>query len=114
MAVEDSPVRGVEKQAGLTGVGAGTAADPGLGLGPETEEDARWRPVLGLPCELIVDLPLPGFTISDLLRLRTGSVLHAHWRAGRDVPLRLNGMLIGWSEFEVVGENLAVRLTEVA
>ena len=33
----------------------------------ETEEDARWRPVLGLTCEIAVELPLPGITISDML-----------------------------------------------
>jgi flagellar motor switch/type III secretory pathway protein FliN len=32
----------------------------------------------------------------------------------RDVPLRVNGNVIGWSEFEVVGDTLAVRLTELA
>jgi flagellar motor switch/type III secretory pathway protein FliN len=80
----------------------------------ETEEDARWKPVLGLPCELIVDLPLPDFKISDLLKLRVGSVLDAHLRVGEDVPLRLNGTLMGWVEFEVVGDSLAVRLTELA
>jgi flagellar motor switch/type III secretory pathway protein FliN len=82
--------------------------------GHEGAEDARWRPVLGLPCELTVDLSLPAFTIADILKLRSGSVLNAQWRLGRDVPLRLNGTLIGWSEFEIVGNRLAVRLTELA
>ncbi len=50
----------------------------------------------------------------DLLKLRAGSVIDAHWRVGQDVPLRLNATLIGWSEFEVVSGNLAVRLTELA
>lgn len=78
------------------------------------EEEGRWKPVLELACELVVDLPLPRFKIADLLKLRAGSVIDAHWRAGHDVPLRLNGLLIGWSEFEVVGNHLAVRLTELA
>jgi len=80
----------------------------------DSEDDARWVPVLRLPCELIVDLPLPGFTVADFLQLRTGSVINAHWRLGLDVPLRLNGMLIAAGEFEVVGNGLAVRLTELA
>ena len=88
-------------------------------LGTESErekqqEDERWRPVLGLRCELTVDLPLPDFKIADLLKLRAGSVIDAHWRVGQDVPLCLNATLIGWSEFEVVAGNLAVRLTELA
>jgi flagellar motor switch/type III secretory pathway protein FliN len=112
MAVETSPARAVERPAGQPG--EAVAAPPGPGLEPETFDEARWRPVLGLPCELMVDLPLPGFRIGDLLKLRTGSVINAHWHVGRDVPLRLNGTLIGWIEFEVVSDNLAVRLTELA
>lgn len=83
-------------------------------VGGGAEDDERWGPVLGLPCTLSVDLPLPDFTVSDFLRLRPASVIDARWRLGRDVPLRLNGTLIGWVEFEVAGNHLAVRLTELA
>ncbi len=78
-----------------------------------TEPDA-WRHVLCLPCQLTVDLPMPGFTVADVVRLRRSSVINSHWRAGEDVPLRLNGELIARGEFEVVGNHLAVRLTELA
>lgn len=78
------------------------------------QEEARWQPVLGLSCELTVDLPMPDFKIADLLKLRPGSVINAQWRVGHDVSLRLNGTAIGWIEFEVVAEKLAVRLTELA
>jgi flagellar motor switch/type III secretory pathway protein FliN len=77
---------------------------------PQPDEE-RWRPVLRLPCELTVDLPLPDFKIANFLQLRVGSVVATSWQAGRDVPLRVNGALIGWSEFEVVGSRLAVRVT---
>jgi flagellar motor switch/type III secretory pathway protein FliN len=80
----------------------------------EAQSDARWKPVLELGCELTVDLPMPDFKIADLLKLKKGSIVNAHWRVGRDVPLRLNGAAIGWIEFEVVGRHLAVRLTELA
>ncbi len=82
---------------------------------PSSEsEELRWRPALALPCQLTVDLPLPHFNVSDLLQLKVGSVVPTNWRLTRDVPLRVNGTLIGWSEFEVVGNRLAVRLTELA
>lgn len=80
----------------------------------EWQAEERWKPVLELRCEVTVELALPDFNISDLLELRAGSVIDAHWRVGQDVPLRLNARLIGWSEFEVVSGNLAVRLTELA
>ncbi len=77
-------------------------------------EESRWASVLRLPCQLTVDLSLPGFKVADLLKLQSGSVVSTNWRVGHDVPLRINGTLVGWSEFEVVGNRLAVRLTELA
>jgi flagellar motor switch/type III secretory pathway protein FliN len=76
--------------------------------------ELRWRPLLGLPCQLTVDLPLPNFKVADFLALRPGSVVGTHWGLARDIPLRINGTLIGWAEFEGAGNRLAVRLTELA
>jgi flagellar motor switch/type III secretory pathway protein FliN len=111
---EEATARAMQKPLEPTAGGAASAASSAESSKPEVEEDARWRPVMGLPCELTVELPLPDFKIADLLSLRTGAVIEARWRVGQDVPLRLNGTLIGWSEFEVVGRKLAVRLTELA
>jgi flagellar motor switch/type III secretory pathway protein FliN len=91
-------------------------AEPALVALPQnstvTHPDA-WVQVLLLPCSLTVDVPLPGFTVADVLRLKRSSVINSHWRVGTDIPLRLNGELIASGEFEVVGNNLAVRLTEL-
>ena len=77
-------------------------------------EEARWLPVLGLLCEVSVQVPLPNFKVADFLRLKAGSVIPSGWRITRDVPLRVNGTLIGWGEFEGAGVRLGVRLTEIA
>jgi flagellar motor switch/type III secretory pathway protein FliN len=77
-------------------------------------DEARWRPVLGLLCQLSVDLPLPNITVAGFLKLKPGSVLSTGWRLSRDIPLRINGTLIAWGEFEGTGGRLAVRVTEVA
>ena len=73
-----------------------------------------WRPVLELPCQLTVQIPLLNFRVKDFLALRRGSVIASAWGLSRDVPLRINGALVGWGELEQVGEHLAVRLTELA
>lgn len=77
-------------------------------------EDPRWRPVLALPCRLTVDLLLPSFKVADFLALRAGSIVATSWGVTRDVPLRINGILIGWAELEGTGMRLAVRVTELA
>ncbi len=74
----------------------------------------RWRYALDLACQLTVDISLPGFKVVDLLALRPQSIVRANWQVGADVPLRVNGQLIAWAEFEVVGSRLAVRITELA
>ncbi len=72
-----------------------------------------WKIAQSLPCVLTLEVPVPNFTIGDLLRLEKGSVINTQWSQGSDVPLRTNGELIAWTEFEVVGERLAARLTEL-
>lgn len=78
------------------------------------ETKANWDRVLWLPCALTMDLHIPGFTIGDLLRLEPGQILNSHWNQAADIPLKVNGELVGWTEFEVIGTNLAVRITELA
>jgi flagellar motor switch/type III secretory pathway protein FliN len=81
---------------------------------PDKKAHARsWDSVLGLRCELSIEVPLPGFKVYDLSRLRPQMVIASQWRVGDDVPLRVNGQLIAWSEFEVVRGRLAVRITEL-
>jgi flagellar motor switch/type III secretory pathway protein FliN len=73
-----------------------------------------WQAALRLPCALTVEIPVPRFTVGDLLRLRSGEVVNTTWAQGSDVAVRVNHELIGWAEFEVVSERLAVRMTELA
>jgi flagellar motor switch/type III secretory pathway protein FliN len=67
-----------------------------------------------LPCVLSLEVPVVGFTIGDLLTLAKGSVVETACHHTSDVPLRVNQLLIGWTEFEVIGDRLAVRLTDQA
>jgi flagellar motor switch/type III secretory pathway protein FliN len=84
---------------------------------PDSVADAKPDPVAAfgwLPCHLTLEIPIVKFTVGDLLRLNKNSVVETACPSTGDIPLRVNGLLIGWSEFEVVGERLAVRITELA
>jgi flagellar motor switch/type III secretory pathway protein FliN len=67
-----------------------------------------------LPCMLALDIPVLNFTVRDLLGLTKGSIVETAYHQSSDLPLRVNGQLVGWTEFEVVGERLAVRLTDLS
>ena len=67
-----------------------------------------------LPCMLALDIPVVKFTVGRLLKLTKGSIVETAYHQSSDLPLRVNGQLVGWTEFEVVGERLAVRLTDLS
>ncbi len=85
--------------------------EPATAFDPLAE---KWVRVESLPCLLTVEIPVPSFTVADLLRLERGRIIATRWTVGQDVPLRVNDELVAWSEFEVVQNRLAVRLTELA
>ncbi|MGP8258714.1 MAG: FliM/FliN family flagellar motor switch protein [Acidobacteriaceae bacterium] len=67
-----------------------------------------------LPFTLSLELPVVHFTVGDLLTLTKGSIVETACHHTSDVPLRVNHLLIGWTEFEVVGDRIAVRITDQA
>jgi len=73
-----------------------------------------WSFVGSLPCRLSAEIPLPHFRFADLVDLHLGSVINTKWTLGNDVPLRVNGQLITWCEFDVKEGKLAVRITDLA
>ena len=73
-----------------------------------------WTRVESLPCLFSVEIPVPNFTVGDLVSLCVGRLVDTRWTVGEDVPLRINGVLIAWSEFEILNNHVAVRLTELA
>jgi flagellar motor switch/type III secretory pathway protein FliN len=72
-------------------------------------DDLSW-----LPCTVTLDVPVVRFTVGDLLALTEGSIVETACHHTSDVPLRVNNLLIGWTEFEVVDDRLAVRITDQA
>ncbi len=73
-----------------------------------------WLRLETLPCLLTIEISVPRFTVGDLVQLNRGRIIATGWTVGEDVPFRINGELIAWSEFEIVKNRMAVRLTELA
>jgi len=67
-----------------------------------------------LPCLVSLEIPLQHFTIGDLSQLTKGTVVATARQQNSELPLYVNGQLIGWTELEVIDERLAVRITEIA
>jgi flagellar motor switch/type III secretory pathway protein FliN len=67
-----------------------------------------------LPCKLTLEIPVTKFTVADLLRLTKGSIVETSCANTSDIPIRADKILIGWTEFEVIANRLAVRITELA
>lgn len=79
---------------------------------PPREQDI-WASAEALSCYVRAEIDVPHFTVRDLFCLEAGAILDAGWLQSSDVPLKANSQLIGWAEFEVIGDELAVRVTEL-
>ncbi len=76
-----------------------------------TNEDTRLD---RLPMQLHVMVKVHSFRVQDLLSMETGTVVETVHEHTQDVPIRCGGALLLWSEFEVLDQRLAVRVTRLA
>jgi len=90
---------------------AESAPDEAMVPAPPAED--KWRQLSWLPCDLTLDLPVAHFSVRDLLQLKVGRVVETCYSRGAEIPLRANGELIGWAEFEPVADHIGVRVTEL-
>lgn len=78
------------------------------------EEHPGWPVLSQLTVPLSAEVALKGFKIRDLVALKQGQVIESGWRETEDVPVKVGGVQVGWSEFEVVEQKLQVRMTRLA
>ena len=78
-----------------------------------TADDSRWKQVEKLPCHISIEVPVPGFTLKDLLGLRVKSIVRSRLAVSASPPVRVNGEVVAAGDFEVLGKRLAVRLTDL-
>ncbi len=81
---------------------------------PGTPSQDGFKAYGWLPCSITLDIPITGFSVRELLELQVGDVVETAIAQTLDLPLRCNGEVIGFAEFDVIGKHLAVRLTELA
>lgn len=99
----------------MTSSGSGTAAPPVLlppGVHAETP-DPLIR-AYDLPCTLVLEVPAVEFSVGSLMALRPGAIVKTVAQHNEDISLTVNGQLVGLVEFDVVGDQLAVRITGMA
>jgi flagellar motor switch/type III secretory pathway protein FliN len=85
-----------------------------LGLDAKLRDRDPGEILPGLPCTLALEIPLIKFSVASLLNLKSGSIVETAYHQSSDLPLSVNGQLVGWTEFEVIGDRLAVRLTDLS
>ncbi|NYF80348.1 FliM/FliN family flagellar motor switch protein [Granulicella arctica] len=89
--------------------------EPGFAERAERIEEHTLWPVLSrLPVVLTVRIPLSAFKVRDLLQLQQGQLIRSDWSTTEDIPVKIGRVQLAWSEFEVVDECMAMRLTRLA
>ena len=78
------------------------------------EEHTAWHVLARVPQTVTALIPLPGFTIRDLLTMEKGSVIESKVLTSEMIPIRIGSVRIAWGEFEVVEHALALRVTKLA
>lgn len=97
---------------GLETTSQAAGAQARIGM-DRVEEHGDWPLLSRIPMQLTCSIPLK-FRVYDLLGLRPGQTILSEWTSTDDVPLKIGAVQLSWSEFEVVEQRMAVRLTRLA
>jgi flagellar motor switch/type III secretory pathway protein FliN len=76
------------------------------------EEHPYWETLAQLRVTIRAGVTLR-FRVRDLLALKEGQVFESLSPATEDVPVRVGHAQLGWSEFEVLDQRMALRLTRL-
>ena len=77
-------------------------------------EPLPFRAAIGrMPVEVDVVVPVADFRVRSVLALEPGQVIESEWGRGEDLPLTAGEVRLAWTEFEVIEERLAVRVTRL-
>jgi flagellar motor switch protein FliN/FliY len=102
-----------EEAAAAAGGGAAIERQPGAASAAGSAGKLQLARIAAMPVQLDVRVPVPEFRVADLLALEPGSVVASAWPSSDDVPLLCGEVHMVWTEFEVVDQTLAVRVTRL-
>ena len=88
-------------------------AAPAAGEAQEPEDFPVGPVIERLPVEVDIVVPVRPFRVRNVLALEPGQVIVSQWGQGNDVPLTAGEVQLAWTEFEVIDEHLAVRVTRL-
>lgn len=77
------------------------------------EEHPSWETLSQMRMKLRAEVPLNRFRVRDLLALAEGQVFETLSPDTEDVPIKIGDVQLGWSEFEVVEQQMALRVTRL-
>ena len=77
------------------------------------EEHPSWTTLKQLQITIRAGVGLRQFRVRDLLALKAGQVFESMSPAAEDVPVKVGEVQLGWSEFEVLDQRMALRLTRL-
>jgi flagellar motor switch protein FliN/FliY len=96
----------------ITGQGGGSA--PGTDPNWPRDLDARLHRLGGANMEVTVRLGHTRLPLEDVLNAEPGALVEMDTHIGEALEILVNGELFGKGEIVVVGDNLAVRITDLA
>jgi flagellar motor switch protein FliM len=77
------------------------------------EDHPAWPTLSQLSVRLTVQIHLQRIKVCDLLRLDKGQILESSWSQTNDVPVAVGERRLCWGEFEVSGQQIGVRVTQL-
>jgi flagellar motor switch/type III secretory pathway protein FliN len=86
---------------------------PALSWMPRIEEHPSWKTFAQLRVTMRAGVALNRFKVRDLLSLKEGQVFESLSPDTENVPLMVGQVQLGWSEFEIVDQRMALRLTRL-
>lgn len=101
----------VKEQVEITGDGPEPEQNAGIA---KVEEHRDWEVLSRVPMLLTAGVAVPKFRVRDLLALKPGQMVESVAAISEEVPVKIGAVQLGWIEFEVVEQRMAVRLTRLA